>query len=239
MTVRGASGRLRSTRGPSRVFLAGLFAVGLLLMGIGASSATPGARPGYEHTASGTAVSISTVASGFAFSPSSVGPLPTGASVTLTIEQLSTTPHTFTLSRLANYSLPSSASASNLSQFFTTNPPLVNISLNGTVGETHSATVTFSTVGFYEYVCTFAGHFQAGMFGFLGYGVAPPNAQPQTGPGAPVFIIGGTIVGLVILALVLAFVIGKRRGSMHEMPPERLGYAEPPATPPKPPAQIP
>jgi hypothetical protein len=48
-----------------------------------------------------------------------------------------------------------------------------------------------------------------------------------------VFIIGGTIAGLVILAIVLAFVIGRRRGSHDEMAPERLGYPEPSQQPPK------
>jgi len=47
------------------------------------------------------------------------------------------------------------------------------------------------------------------------------------GPGAALFIIIGTIVSLVVIALVLGFVVGRRKGAEHEMPPERLGYPEP------------
>jgi plastocyanin len=194
-------------------------------MGIGvvapaaARPPSPGAAPAV------TSISIS--ANNFFFSPNSLGPLAVGSNITLTLHQLASTGHTFTLSSLANYTLPAQASASNLTTFFTTHPPVVNVSLNGTVGETHVVTFALHTTGFYEFLCLVGGHFQSGMFGFLGYGVTPPNALPETGPGAPVFIIGGTIVGLVILALVLAFVIGRREGAKHEMPPERLGYPEP------------
>ena len=48
------------------------------------------------------------------------------------------------------------------------------------------------------------------------------------------FIISGTIAGLVVLALVLGFVIGRRKGAVHEMPPERLGYPEPALPSPEP-----
>ncbi|MCI4365916.1 MAG: hypothetical protein L3K10_07675, partial [Thermoplasmata archaeon] len=58
--------------------------------------------------------------------------------------------------------------------------------------------------------------------------------------GSAVFIIVGTIVVLTVIAIVLGFVVGRRRGAVHEMPPERLGYPEPrlptePAPPPRPP----
>ena len=73
------------------------------------------------------------------------------------------------------------------------------------------------------------------MSGLLGSGEAPGSLSTSNGPGAPVYIISGTIVGLVILALVLGFVVGKRRGAAEEMPPERLGYPEPAKAPTQPP----
>ena len=51
-------------------------------------------------------------------------------------------------------------------------------------------------------------------------------------------------MALTVIAIVLGFVVGRRKGSEFEMPPERLGYPEPsapsagaplPPTPPHPP----
>jgi hypothetical protein len=76
------------------------------------------------------------------------------------------------------------------------------------------------------------------MYGFIAFGINLPSnltvSTGPTGPGVGVFIISGTIVVLVVVALVLGFVVGRRKGSEFEMPPERLGYAEPPAPPPAP-----
>ncbi len=84
--------------------------------------------------------------------------------------------------------------------------------------------------------CLIPGHFP-GMYGLLGSGEPGSGGSISTGPGAAVFIIGGTIAGLVVIAIVLGFVVGKRRGSHDEMPPERLGYPEQPTVaPPAPPA---
>jgi hypothetical protein len=72
------------------------------------------------------------------------------------------------------------------------------------------------------------GHFTAGMHVQIGIGIVPPSSgSGTTGIGAPALIIAGTIAGLVVIALVLGFVIGRRRGPEEEMPPERLGYPEP------------
>ncbi|MGI0054034.1 MAG: hypothetical protein ACRECR_07270, partial [Thermoplasmata archaeon] len=81
-------------------------------------------------------------------------------------------------------------------------------------------------LGTYEFVCEIPGHFQAGMFGFMGSGVA---VGAPAGPPVPtgLYIITGVIVGLVVIAIALAFVVGKRRGDTDRMPPERLGYPEP------------
>ena len=83
----------------------------------------------------------------------------------------------------------------------------------------------------YEFVCTEPGHFTNGMYGFIAFGENLPGnltvSATSTDPGAAVFIIVGTIVSLVVIALVLGFVVGRRRGSVYEMPPQRLGYPEP------------
>jgi len=79
------------------------------------------------------------------------------------------------------------------------------------------------------------------MYGFIAFGEPLPSnltvSAASVGPGEAVFIIVGTIVALTVIAIVLGFVVGRRRGSSEEMPPERLGYPEPlvpsePALPP-------
>jgi plastocyanin len=196
---------------------------GMLLLGaVGlVAGGSPDSRPATHPNAT---VSITvTVGSGFSFDPYGFEVQP-GDTVNLAFVQTDGTPHDFRLVAEANYSFPTGAGTSVLLAYFNQHPPLVNLSLGSA-----PATVTKQFVaphkGLYEFVCTQAGHFAAGMLGYLGSGVPPPG-QVNSGPGAPVFIIGGTIAGLVILAIVLAFVIGRRRGSMHEMPPERLGYPE-------------
>lgn len=205
---------------------------GLALTGAGAGSPTF-AYPAANHPHASVAVTIM-VGSVFSFTPNTIQANP-GDTVTLTfvLGSDANSPHTFTLSSVANYSFPSSETSTQFSQFFAAHAPLVNLDAAG-AGSTNSTTFTAPAKGYYEFICLQPGHFSVGMFGYLGSGVTPPNsAPPSTGPGAGVFIIGGTIAALVITAIVLAFVIGRRRGAMHEMPPERLGYSEPGGEPPK------
>ena len=144
---------------------------------------------------------------------------------------VSANPHTFTLSSVANYTFPSTDQTSDLQTFFASNPPLVNIVPNPVTGASNTTTISAPGVGLYEAVCMESGHFAAGMHVQIGVGVMPPSSGSGTpGIGAPALIIAGTIASLVVIALVLGFVVGRRRGPEEEMPPERLGYAEPPTT---------
>lgn len=173
-----------------------------------------------------------TVGNVFAFSPNYFEVNP-GDSVTVTVVQTGSLAHTFTLSRVANFNFtPAQNTTSQLIAFFALHPPLVNLNISGTAGNM-ATTFTAPAKGTYQFVCLQAGHFQSGMNGVMGSGVpVGPPPTPSTGPGAPVFIIGGTIVSLVVLAIVLGFVVGRRKGAVHEMPPERLGYREPTEPPP-------
>lgn len=158
-----------------------------------------------------------------------------GSTVTVTIVQTSTVQHTFTLLNATNFQFnwtPSSSdSLSHIFGFLAAHPPLVNVSIHPTPG-TQTATFTAPPFGLYEYLCLIPGHFAAGMWGILGSGEhGSGGGTANTGPGAPVFIISGTIASLVVIAIVLGFVVGRRKGSVHEMPPERLGYPEPPTPP--------
>ncbi|MCI4345654.1 MAG: hypothetical protein L3K07_02715 [Thermoplasmata archaeon] len=201
----------------------------LLLVGalpLATAFAPNGASPetGYRgHATDSLGVSVTDT---FVFTPETMMAKAPGDNVTITVTQLGSTLHTFTLSSVTNYTFPSSDSTASLQAYLAAHHPLVNLTIQGTTGYTASATFTAPPLGVYEYVCLESGHFQAGMIGFFGSGVSP--AAPA-GPGAPVgvYIIAGVVVSLVVLALVLGFVVGKREGSKHEMPPERLGYPEP------------
>lgn len=177
---------------------------------------------------------------GFTLSTDEITP---GANVTLTIVQTSNSvDHTFTLSNVSGQTFTSSDTDATLLGFLHDHPPLVNVSIPA--GQ-HTYTYTFTAppYGLYAYFCLIPGHFPT-MYGILGSGEHGGSGGIYDGPGAPVFIIGGTITTLVVVAIVLGFVVGKRRGSHDEMPPERLGYPEPqppagaaPAPPPsKPPS---
>jgi plastocyanin len=198
-----------------------------------------GSRQLVVHTAAGTSVTMSVGANGaLVFSPDTISNVAPGSPVTITITNLGSLPHTFTLSSLDNYTLPYSGNTNLTGTFLVSHPPYYSVNISGTLGGMTVATFTApTTIGSYQFFCTEPGHFADGMEGFLGVGITVGPA-PVPGIGLPVFIIAGTIVGLVILAIVLGFVVGKREGTLHEMPPERLGYPEmPPEHPPSKPPQ--
>jgi hypothetical protein len=200
------------------------------------------AGSGSAVTSSGaTSLSIS-VSNAFAFTPNAVGNLAPNSTITFTMTTLGSLAHTFTLVNASNegYNIanlaggnPSAVTAGQLNSFFTKYPPLVNVPFPTTVT---SKVINFTSPpkGWYEFICLEPGHYQSGMYGFLAFGMDVPSnlsgASISTGPGLPVFIITGTIVTLVVIAVVLAFVVGRRRQG-EEMPPERLGYPEPPVEP--------
>ncbi len=224
-------GEFRMVRRSLRAFL-GIAVLAVVLMV--AAGRPVFAAPAPAATVQGSESLGVTVGTAFAFTVSTNEVTP-GDNVSVTLTQTDDVEHTFTLSSVANYVIPSSDSTSQLDAFFAQHPPLVNFTIPAGQA-TYTTTFIAPPLGVYEYVCLIPGHFQAGMSGLLGSGEQPAGSTaPATGPGWQVFFIGGTIASLVIIALVLGFVVGRRRGSVHEMPPERLGYPEPPA--PQPPAK--
>ncbi len=153
------------------------------------------------------------------------------------------TPHTFTILNASGVQIPDPATYSNaaLDHLLSRYGTLVNISASSNAYGPASNITPVADPSWYEFFCVEEGHFQQGMFGFIAFGEQlPPNvsfASGSPGPGLAVFIIIGTIVSLTVLAIILGFVVGRREGSQHEMPPERLGYPEPPGS--EPPAPTP
>ncbi len=209
-----------------------LVLVALFLAGVAGAAVTRASSVHADQATSSLTVTVGTALS-FTLSGDEVTP---GDTVTVTIVQTSDVQHTFTLLGATdfkfNWSSSSADSGSHIMGFLAQHPPLVNVSIPGTPGTLPPVQFVAPPFGLYEYLCLIPGHFQAGMWGILGSGEpGSGGATANTGPGAPVFIIAGTIASLVVIAIVLGFVIGRRKGSAHEMPPERLGYPEPSSPP--------
>ncbi len=229
--------RGRSTRGRRAIPIV-VIAIAIVALGaygwygvVAPEAAAQTHLPGSSLPSSLTVTAIA----GFRFSPSQTE-VANGTTITITFINGDSIPHTFSLSSVPNVAIPPNA-AYNASGWVgasgTFHPFQVSIYL--TPGGENTTTIPAPALGWYEYICTQPGHFQSGMFNALGFGVAAPSNL--TGGGAavqvgwPVYVIAGTIVGLVVLALVLGFAFGQRHGSKYEMPPERLGYPEPPGPP--------
>jgi uncharacterized cupredoxin-like copper-binding protein len=187
---------------------------------------------GVRTTAGGQSVALS-VGTALLFTPNSFEVTP-GENVTVTVTQLDDLQHTFTLLSAANFTFNQTDSSGAISAFLAKHPPLVNLNISGTTGATVSATFRAPPLGVYEYLCLVPGHFQSGMWGLMGSGVAVGPPSSTTSVPWALYVITGVIVILVIVAIVLGFVVGQREGARYEMPPERLGYPEPPgpSTPP-------
>jgi uncharacterized cupredoxin-like copper-binding protein len=180
--------------------------------------------------AGGASVDV-TATSTFSFAPNTFEQVATNTTVTVSMTDAGSISHSFTIIGREGWVVPSSISESDFEKLvYGQSPPVVfNLNISG-VG-TQTGTFTSPGPGWYEFVCTEPGHFAEGMYGFIAFGMNLPTnltvSSGVPGPGAALFIIIGTIVSLVVITLVLGFVVGRRKGAVHEMPPERLGYAEP------------
>jgi len=217
-------------RNRALAFVLGLLMIAAMFTGVEA------VRPAMaQHIPGAGATSISvTAANGYAFDPNTFQNVPTNTSINVTFTDGSDLAHTFTIIGREGWQVPPSYDEGQLLTlaYGTQYPNLINLNVSG-AGDSKSGSFTSKGPGWYEFICTEAGHFTLGMYGFIAFGEAlPANLTVSSGlpgPGAALFIIIGTIVSLVVIALVLGFVVGRRKGAQHEMPPERLGYAEPPA----------
>jgi uncharacterized cupredoxin-like copper-binding protein len=220
-------GRRTLGRGPLVVLVAAI-----LLLGLWGYGETRAQTDSNVVDAAGSNTVAVTAVSGFRFTPNGFNDVATGTTVSVSFTDADDQPHTFSILNRSGVQIPNGFSSGQLDTWFSTYGHLVSIQQNTTAT---APTVTFTSpgVGWYEFVCLEPGHFQEGMYGFIAFGEPLPSnltvTSGSTGAGAAVFIIVGTIVSLTVIAIVLGFVVGRRRGSEDEMPPERLGYPEPPS----------
>ncbi|MCI4339433.1 MAG: hypothetical protein L3J68_03770 [Thermoplasmata archaeon] len=235
-----------SIRGSQRAAAAFLIAALLVSGGAAAFYASAPARAASEavHLDASATVQV-TAQAGFSFTPNTFAQVSPNTTVTVTFTDSDAVDHTFTIIGKQGWVIPADASSDEINELaFGRSPaPLftANATSVGNPGDQVTGNFSAPAAGWYEFICAEPGHFQNGMYGFIAFGEnLPPNltvVAADTDPGIAVFIIVGTIVSLVVIALVLGFVVGRRRGSTYEMPPQRLGYPEPgsPATAENPP----
>ncbi|HYK93509.1 MAG TPA: cupredoxin domain-containing protein [Thermoplasmata archaeon] len=137
------------------------------------------------------------------FTPSELDVTP-GASVHLRILQGADFNHSFILSSVANFTLPTTDSQSQLLAYFSSNPPLVaNLSLGSTPGTYHWANFTAPPAGSYEFLCLMPTHFQSGMHGTL---VSSSGGSTSSNSGIdPVLLYA--LIGVIVLVVVVAVAV--------------------------------
>ena len=226
-------------RGVSRAWIA-ISVAALLVVGVYVADLSQApSHPDIVDAAGSSSVAV-TGTSSFQFIPSGFNDLATHTTIQVTFTDAGSLVHTFSILDREGVVIPPSTSSSALNALFQQYGALTIVDANG--AGNYYGNFTSPGVGWYEFVCQIPGHFQSGMYGFIAFGEALPSnltvTAPNEGPGAAVFIIIGTIVALTVVAVVLGFVIGRRRGDSDEMPPERLGYPEPPAAPGEPPRTV-
>lgn len=186
-------------------------AVGLVVLVLASSLAV--AAPSVPHpTASPSAsrvdyVNVSTT-SKFRFVPNQVYVYP-GALVRLVVTQLADFAHSFVLSPVVNYTIPTSDTPIELYAFFNAHPPLVNLSLPGTPGYRAYANFTAPPVGAYEFVCEVPSHFQAGMYGTLVSTTHPPSGGSPS-PFTPA-VVAAIAVAVIVVAVLAGVLVVRRR----------------------------
>jgi plastocyanin len=192
--------------------------VGSLLVVVILGGAAHGMRPlPAAHPSSSVEFVNVSATSSFSFQPSQFYVTP-GATVHIAVKQLANFAHTFTLSSVRNATIPTSDSPAQLYQYFQTNPPILNLSLPGTVGFVNASTFVAPAEGFYEFVCTEPTHFQSGMKGFMNSTNSLPSSSSSSVP-LTTYLLIGIAVGVVVAIVAVVAVVRVRRRRATPPPP--------------------
>ena len=217
----------------------------LLLAGLSSGRLVEVARASAIVTDTTTTFDVNATST-YSFDPDELQDLPSNVTLDVSFANLDSTgqTHTFTILGCEGIAIPSPSTASAadyINGSKCAKAPLVNV----VSSSSSPKLVPFPApaAGWFEFLCSEPGHLSKGMYGYIAFGMALPSnltvTAPANGAGLAVFIIVGTIVSLTVIAIVLGFVVGRREGGRHEMPPERLGYAEPEGSHPLPSAPPP
>jgi len=189
---------------------------------VGAAGTIHASVPSGAPSASVDYVNVSATGN-YQFQPALLYVAP-GAVVHLAVTQLAAFSHTFTLSSVANVSIPTSLDPAELYQYFQTHAPILNLSLGSVVGVVTTATFTAPAAGTYEFVCTEPGHFQSGMKGFLNSTTTAPSSGAA--PASPVVYYVAIGVASVVVAILAVIALTRR----PKRPSPAAAGPSPPAT---------
>ena len=183
--------------------------VALLAPGTVAAAALTPLTVATQSEPAATSVTVNiTATSDLSFVPDSFTVLP-GETVHLLVTQAADFAHTFTLSSLVNYTIPSSDTPSEVAAFFNAHAPLVNISLGSTAGSVHPFTFTApSAPGTYEFVCLV--HFPT-MTGVMTDSAGAPSASGGSGTSTLEIVAIGAVAAAVVVAAVVLLMRRSRR----------------------------
>ncbi len=188
-----------------------LVAVALVALLAGAAYVGPVALVDATTTAPAAPAAVDNVSvattSSFAFVPDTLTVYP-GALVHLVVTQESPLAHTFVLSPVANQTIPTSDTSAEVYAYFNANPPLVNLSVPGVVGDRAYANFTAPAIGSYEFVCEIPGHFQSGMHGEL---VSTTQTGGSTGMSFPLELTVLVVALVIVVAAVAGVLLLRRR----------------------------
>ena len=126
------------------------------------------------------------------------------ASLNVSVTNLGNVPHTFTVARQTNFTVPFT-----FGPYFSQYPPLGSVNVSATPNSVAWANFSVLAPGVYMYICEQVGHYQAGMYGLLYVGVLPAALPPAPSTAVvETWVLAGSavLVGIgVILALAAAF----------------------------------
>ncbi|HEV2520090.1 MAG TPA: hypothetical protein VGX00_05655 [Thermoplasmata archaeon] len=128
--------------------------------------------------------------------------------VEVKVSNLGSIGHTWTLVAQPNVNV----TPSGFTSYFQTHPPAANVPVPTSPGVTAVANFTLNAKGAYMFLCEVAGHFAAGMYGFLYVGVPPPSvaAPPSTQIVAAWALAGaGGLLGVGVVLSVAAAYVGR------------------------------
>jgi plastocyanin len=198
------------------IIVGGVFAIPTPAASALSAASTPATSVGW--------INISAVGD-YGYSPANLQQVPTNSTITVTFTDKSQMAHSFTILGREGWVVPSNDTQSQIDQLaWGHSPPaLENANVTGT-GDTNVTTFQSPGPGWYEFVCTVAGHFQLGMYGFIAFGMnLPSNLTPPSRTG-----IGGNLnfspldaailAGVLVVAVVLGVVLWRRRRARFEAP---------------------
>lgn len=181
------------------------------------------------HTAATGSIDVAATMD-YGYQPDLIEQVPINATITVTFtdNDPANMAHSFNISSREGFVIPTSYTAAQLNQLFTTYPPLYAATVNALGDQSVGKFQSPMAPGWYEFVCNVSGHFQDGMYGFIAFGEnLPSNLTPpsRTGVGGGLSFspLDAGIIAALVVVFALGFVVWQRRRLARRMLREPVG----------------